>query len=43
MIRYVIDAAAAAEYLLRTPPGLTLADLIEGACVLAPELLDVMV
>ena len=28
MIRYVIDASAAAEYLLRTPLGLKLADLI---------------
>ena len=43
MIRYVIDASAAAEYLLRTPLGLKLADLIEGAFILAPELLDVEV
>ena len=43
MIRYVIDASAAAEYLLRTPLGLRLADLIEGAFLLAPELLDVEV
>ena len=41
MIRYVIDASAAAEYLLRTPLGLKLADLLEGAFLLAPELLDV--
>ena len=43
MIRYVIDASAAAEYLLRTPLGLQLADLIEQAFLLAPELLDVEV
>ena len=43
MIRYVIDASAAAEYLLRTPLGLKLADLIAGAFILAPELLDVEV
>ena len=43
MIRYVIDASAATEYLLRTPLGLKLADLIEGASLLAPELLDVEV
>ena len=43
MIRYVIDASAAAEFLLRTPLGLKLGDLIEGAFILAPELLDVEV
>jgi predicted nucleic acid-binding protein len=42
-MRYVIDASAAAEYLLRTPLGLKLADLIAGAFILAPELLDVEV
>jgi predicted nucleic acid-binding protein len=41
--RYVIDASAATEYLLRTPLGLKLADVIEGALLLAPELLDVEV
>jgi predicted nucleic acid-binding protein len=41
--RYVIDASAAAEYLLRTMLGLKLAGLIEGAFLLAPELLDVEV
>lgn len=30
MIRYVVDASAAAEYLPRTPLGLKLADLVEG-------------
>lgn len=43
MIRYVIDASAAVEYLLRTPLGLQLADLIEQAFLLASELLDVEV
>ena len=43
MIRYVIDASAAAEYLLCTPLGLKLADLTEDAFLLAPELLDVEV
>ena len=35
--------SAAVEYLLRTPIGLKLADLIAGAFILAPELLDVEV
>jgi predicted nucleic acid-binding protein len=43
MSRYVIDASAATEYLLRTPLGLKLARIIEGASLLAPELLDVEV
>jgi hypothetical protein len=37
--RYVIDASAAAEYLLRTSLGLEIADVIEAAILLAPELL----
>jgi predicted nucleic acid-binding protein len=41
--RYVIDASAAAEYLLRTSLGLKVAKLIEGSLLLAPELLDVEV
>jgi predicted nucleic acid-binding protein len=41
--RYVIDASAATEYLLRTPLGNKLADVIEGALLFAPELLDVEV
>jgi predicted nucleic acid-binding protein len=40
---YVIDAAAATEYLLRTPLGLKLAEVIESVFLLAPELLDVEV
>ena len=43
MSRYVIDASAAAEYLLRTPLGLKLSSVIEDAALLAPELLDVEV
>jgi predicted nucleic acid-binding protein len=40
---YVIDASAATEYLLRTPLGLKLADVIADAALAAPELLDVEV
>ena len=40
MTRYVIDASVAVEYLLKTPIGLALADLIERAVPIAPELLD---
>lgn len=40
---YVIDASAATEYLLRTPLGLKLADVIADAALVAPELLDVEV
>ncbi len=40
MIRFVIDASAAAEYLLRTPLGQTLDELVEDASLLAPALLD---
>ena len=43
MSRYVVDASAAAEYLLRTPLGLKVANIIEGGFLLAPELLDVEV
>jgi predicted nucleic acid-binding protein len=39
----LIDASAATEYLLRTPLRLKLADVIEGAFLLAQELLDVEV
>jgi predicted nucleic acid-binding protein len=41
--RYVVDASAAAEYLLRTPLGLKVANIIEDGFLLAPELLDVEV
>ena len=40
MTRYVIDASVAVEYLLKTPIGLALADLVERAALIAPELLD---
>ena len=40
MSRYVVDASVAVEYLLRTPLGLTVADIIEGASLAAPELMD---
>ena len=43
MSRYVIDASTATEYLLRTPLGLKLVDILEDAMLLAPELLDVEV
>jgi len=41
--RYVVDASAAAEYLLRTSLGLKVANIIEGGFLLAPELLDIEV
>jgi predicted nucleic acid-binding protein len=40
---YVVDASAAAEYLLRTSLGLRVAEIIEGSLLSAPELLDVEV
>ena len=40
MTRYVVDASVAVEYLLRTPLGLTVADTIQNASPLAPELMD---
>lgn len=40
MNRFVIDASAAAEYLLRTPLGQKLQGLVEEAFLLAPALLD---
>ncbi len=43
MIKYVIDASVATECLLRTSLGLKIADLIEGALLIAPELVDVEV
>ena len=43
MSRFVIDASAATEYLLRTPLGLKVATAIEDASLLAPELIDVEV
>ena len=40
MNRYVVDASVAVEYLLRTPLGLTVADILENASLVAPELMD---
>ena len=40
MTRYVVDASVAVEYLLRTPLGLTAADIVESASLVAPELID---
>ncbi|HKQ33579.1 MAG TPA: type II toxin-antitoxin system VapC family toxin [Thermodesulfobacteriota bacterium] len=42
-MRYVIDASVAVEYLLRTSLGRRISELIEGASLVAPELLDVEV
>jgi len=41
--RYVVDAAAAVEYLLQTTLSLKIADIIEEAFLVAPALLDVEV
>jgi predicted nucleic acid-binding protein len=41
MTTYVVDASVAVEYLLRTNLGLTIAETLEGAQLMAPELLDV--
>jgi predicted nucleic acid-binding protein len=41
--RYVIDASAAVEYLLRTKVGQTIAEIIREALLIAPALLDVEV
>jgi predicted nucleic acid-binding protein len=43
LTRYVVDASAAVEYLLRTRPGLKVADIVAGALLIAPALLDVEV
>ena len=43
MTQYVVDASVAVEYLLRTPLGLTVGDIIEDASLVAPELMDVEV
>jgi len=40
LIRFVIDASAAAEYLLRTSLGRKLDILVEQASLMAPALLD---
>ena len=38
--RYVIDASASVEYLLRTPAGIAVAELVQGVSLLAPEIMD---
>ena len=43
MIKYVIDASAAVEYLLRTTLGLKVAEVIADVFLVAPALLDVEV
>ena len=40
MTDYVIDASVAVEYLLKTPVGLAMADIIDNASLVAPELID---
>ncbi len=40
MERFVVDASAASEYLLRTPLGLQVEALVKGALLFAPALLD---
>ena len=37
---YVIDASIAVEYLLKTPRGLRVADLIDSAVLVAPDMMD---
>ena len=37
---FVLDASVAVEYLLKTPLGLTVTDMIESASLIAPELMD---
>lgn len=43
MNRWVIDASAAVEYLLRTPLGQKIGELLDDTFLLAPALLDVEV
>ena len=43
MTAYVVDASLVVEYLLRTRLGFTIANTLEGAQLMAPELLDVEV
>ena len=40
MSRYVVDASVCVEYLLKTPLGRIVADIIEGASLSAPDLMD---
>ena len=43
MTRYVIDASAAVEYLLRTQVGQKITEIIRDALLIAPALVDVEV
>ncbi|MGH9339786.1 MAG: type II toxin-antitoxin system VapC family toxin [Acidobacteriota bacterium] len=43
MTKYVIDASAAVEFLLRTDLGLKIGEIVEDALLVAPELVDVEV
>ena len=40
MTRLAVDASVAVEYLLRTPLGLTVANTLDSASLIAPELMD---
>ena len=39
-MRFVVDASAAVEYLLRTPLGRQMSSMLDEAVLFAPELLD---
>ena len=43
MSSYVVDASIAVEYLLRTPVGLSVGELLAGDSLLAPQIMDVEV
>ncbi len=40
MSKYIVDASVAVEYLLKTPTGVEVAEIIESASLSAPELID---
>ena len=40
MAGLVIDASAAVEYLLKSPAGLAVANAVDGASLVAPEMVD---
>ena len=40
MTEYVVDASVAVEYLLKTPTGVAVTDLLDSASLAAPELMD---
>lgn len=40
MTGFVLDASVTVEYLLKTPLGLTVTEMIESASLIAPELMD---